>query len=127
MRWADLLGRADVIVYDALCTPSLLKLAPSGAEIIFGGKRAAAHAIPQEQLNQLLVDKAHEGKTVVRLKGGDPFVFGRGGEEAEEQVPPSREDLQRASLLRLSEQGASPLLWVLWQREAPERIPVRSA
>ena len=84
MRGAELLGRADVIVYDALCNPSLLKLAPSGAEIIFGGKRAAAHAIPQKQLNQLLVDKAHEGKTVVRLKGGDPFVFGRGGEEAEE-------------------------------------------
>jgi len=86
MRGAELLGRANVVVYDALCNPSLLKLAPSGAEIIFGGKRAAAHAIPQDQLNQLLVDKAREGKTVVRLKGGDPFVFGRGGEEAEELV-----------------------------------------
>ena len=86
MRGAELLGRANVVVYDALCNPSLLKLVSPEAEIIFGGKRAAAHAIPQDQLNQLLVDKAYEGKTVVRLKGGDPFVFGRGGEEAEELV-----------------------------------------
>ena len=84
IRGAELLGRADVIVYDALCNPALLKFAPSAAEIIFGGKRAAAHAIPQDQINKLLVEKAREGKTVVRLKGGDPFVFGRGGEEAEE-------------------------------------------
>nr|ADI22610.1 uroporphyrinogen-III methylase [uncultured verrucomicrobium HF0500_16O23] len=84
MRGAELLSRADVIVYDALCNPSLLKLAPSAAEVIFGGKRAADHTIPQDQLNQLLVDKAGDGKTVVRLKGGDPFVFGRGGEEAVE-------------------------------------------
>ncbi len=84
VRGAELLGRANVVVYDALCNPSLLKHVSSKAEIIFGGKRAAAHAIPQDQLNKLLVDKAREGKTVVRLKGGDPFVFGRGGEEAEE-------------------------------------------
>ena len=84
VRGAELLGRADIIVYDALCNPALLKFAPSAAEIIFGGKRAAAHAIPQDQINKLLVEKAREGKTVVRLKGGDPFVFGRGGEEAEE-------------------------------------------
>src|SRR5207253_2433950 len=54
------------------------------AEIIFGGKRARQHVIPQDQLNQLLLSKAREGKTVVRLKGGDPYVFGRGGEEAEQ-------------------------------------------
>ena len=63
IRGAELLGRADVIVYDALCNPALLKFAPSGAEIIFGGKRAAAHAIPQDQLNKLLVEKAREGGT----------------------------------------------------------------
>src|SRR5687768_7129826 len=84
MRGAELLGRADVVVYDALVNADLLRLAPRGAEIIYGGKRARDHAIPQEQLNQLLVTKAREGKTVVRLKGGDPYVFGRGGEEAEE-------------------------------------------
>jgi len=86
MRGAELLGRANVVVYDALCNPSLLKLVSPEAEIIFGGKRAGVHAIPQDQLNQLLVDKASDGKTVVRLKGGDPFVFGRGGEEAGELV-----------------------------------------
>ena len=86
MRGAELLGRADVVVYDALVNADLLRLAPQSAEIIYGGKRANAHAIPQEELNQLLVTKAREGKTVVRLKGGDPYIFGRGGEEAEELV-----------------------------------------
>ncbi|HKI72382.1 MAG TPA: uroporphyrinogen-III C-methyltransferase [Verrucomicrobiae bacterium] len=84
LRGAELLGRADVVVYDALVNPDLLRLAPRTAEIIFGGKRSKDHAIPQEELNQLLVAKANEGKTVVRLKGGDPYIFGRGGEEAEE-------------------------------------------
>jgi uroporphyrinogen III methyltransferase/synthase len=84
LRGAELLGRADVVVYDALVNSDLLRLAPKSAEIIYGGKRAKAHAIPQEELNQLLVSKAREGKTVVRLKGGDPYIFGRGGEEAEE-------------------------------------------
>lgn len=84
MRGAELIGRAQVLVYDALVNPDLLRLAPKDAEIIFGGKRAKDHAIPQEELNQLLVKKAKLGKTVVRLKGGDPYIFGRGGEEAEE-------------------------------------------
>jgi uroporphyrinogen III methyltransferase / synthase len=86
MRGAELLGRADVVVYDALVNPELLRLAPKSAEVIYGGKRAKDHAIPQEELNALLVAKAREGKTVVRLKGGDPYIFGRGGEEAEELV-----------------------------------------
>src|SRR5437899_8196934 len=81
LRGAELLGRADVVVYDALVNPDLLRLAPKSAEIIYGGKRAREQQpIPQEQLNQLLIAKAREGKTVVRLKGGDPYVFGRGGE-----------------------------------------------
>lgn len=84
MRGAELLGRADVVVYDALVNPELLRLAPKSAEVIYGGKRAKDHAIPQEELNALLVTKARAGKTVVRLKGGDPYIFGRGGEEAEE-------------------------------------------
>src|SRR6185369_7159361 len=84
MRGAELLGRADVVVYDALVNQDLLRLVPKSAEIIYGGKRAKDHAIPQEELNALLVAKATEGKTVVRLKGGDPYVFGRGGEEAEQ-------------------------------------------
>src|SRR5436309_14563525 len=84
LRGAQLLGRADVVVYDALVNPDLLRLAPKSVEIIYGGKRAKEHAIPQEDLNRLLIAKAREGKTVVRLKGGDPYIFGRGGEEAEE-------------------------------------------
>ncbi len=84
LRGAELLGRADVVVYDALVNTDLLRLAPKSAEVIYGGKRAKDHAIPQDELNQLLVKKAREGKCVVRLKGGDPYVFGRGGEEAEE-------------------------------------------
>src|SRR5205814_5217296 len=84
LRGAELLGRADVVVYDALVNPDLLRLAPKSAEIIFGGKRSKDHAIPQGELNRLLVARAEEGKTVVRLKGGDRYIFGRGGEEGEE-------------------------------------------
>src|SRR5262245_1769488 len=84
LRGAELLGRAEVVVYDALVNPELLRLAPGTAELIYGGKRAKDHAIPQDELNALLIAKAREGKTVVRLKGGDPYIFGRGGEEAEE-------------------------------------------
>lgn len=86
LRGAELLKRADVVVYDALVNKDLLRLAPKEAEIIYGGKRAKEHAIPQDQLNKLLVEKAKSGKIVVRLKGGDPYIFGRGGEEAEELV-----------------------------------------
>ena len=82
LRGAELLGRAEVVVYDALVNRDLLRLAPKGAEVIYAGKRAGDHAIPQDELNELLVAKAREGRTVVRLKGGDPYVFGRGGEEA---------------------------------------------
>src|SRR6059058_6078549 len=84
LRGAELLKRADVVVYDALVNAELLRLAPKSAEIIYGGKRAKGPVVPQENLNRLLISKAQAGKTVVRLKGGDPYVFGRGGEEAEE-------------------------------------------
>ena len=84
MRGADVIGRAEVLVYDALVNPDLLRLAPPEAEVIYGGKRSRDHAIPQGDLNQLLVEKAKTGRTVVRLKGGDPYLFGRGGEEVEE-------------------------------------------
>lgn len=84
MRGAELLQRADVVVYDSLVNLDLLRLAPRSAEVVFGGKRPKSRALPQEQLNALLVAKAREGKCVVRLKGGDPYLFGRGGEEAEE-------------------------------------------
>src|SRR6266545_1538200 len=82
VRGLRLLEQADVVVYDALSSPRLLAHAPK-AEHIYVGKRAAAHTLTQDQINQLLVDLGKQGKRVVRLKGGDPFVFGRGGEECE--------------------------------------------
>jgi len=82
VRGAQLLERADVVVYDYLSNPRLLGYCPR-AEIIYVGKKAAAHSMPQEQINALLVEKARAGLCVVRLKGGDPFVFGRGGEECQ--------------------------------------------
>jgi uroporphyrin-III C-methyltransferase len=72
---------ADVIVYDDLVGKGLLKYAKEDAELIYVGKRKGKHSHKQEEINKILVDKAKEGKIVVRLKGGDPFVFGRGGEE----------------------------------------------
>jgi uroporphyrinogen III methyltransferase / synthase len=80
LRGAELLRRADVIVYDLLVNPVLLRLARADAGIISRGKRTE---FSQEQINSLLIEKASEGKIVVRLKGGDPYIFGRGGEEAE--------------------------------------------
>src|SRR5439155_1242500 len=77
-----LLRRADVVVYDRLVDRRLLDEAPR-ARRVFAGKASGAHALPQEQINALLVRHARRGRRVVRLKGGDPFVFGRGGEEAE--------------------------------------------
>src|SRR2546430_14775064 len=82
VRGMKLLEQAQVVVYDALSDPRLLAHAPD-AELIYVGKRAAAHSMTQEQINALLVKLGQEGKRVVRLKGGDPFVFGRGGEECE--------------------------------------------
>ena len=79
---ADALVRADVVVYDRLADNSMLGLAPADAELIYVGKQAAVHAVPQWRINELLAEHALEGKCVVRLKGGDPFVFGRGAEEA---------------------------------------------
>ena len=75
---------ADVVVYDYLASPFLLDYANKDAEIIYVGKKGGDHTLTQDKINLLLVDKAKEGKNVARLKGGDPFVFGRGGEEAQE-------------------------------------------
>ena len=77
---------AEVLVYDNLVGPAIVDLAPAGCERIYAGKSAGQHTLPQESICQLLVEQAQQGKRVVRLKGGDPFVFGRGGEEMESLV-----------------------------------------
>ena len=81
LRAVRLLQRADVVVYDNLVSADVLDFLPAGAERIYAGKRRNEHTMRQEQINALLVKLAGEGKRVVRLKGGDPFIFGRGGEE----------------------------------------------
>ena len=78
--------RADIVLYDSLVSEDILDMCALTAEKIFVGKRRANHALPQEGINELLVKHALAGKTVVRLKGGDPFIFGRGGEELQEVV-----------------------------------------
>jgi uroporphyrinogen III methyltransferase/synthase len=82
VRGRSLLERATVVIYDALANPRLLKHAPQ-AQAIYVGKKAAAHSFTQERINDLLIEQARQGHRVVRLKGGDPYVFGRGGEECE--------------------------------------------
>src|SRR5664279_643587 len=88
LRGAELLRRADVVIYDALANPELLRLAPTTAEFISRGKNMA---MPQAEITALIIAKAKAGKTVVRLKGGDPYIFGRGAEEADalaaEKIP----------------------------------------
>lgn len=82
VRGAELLARADVIINDRLANPRLLKLASKDAEVVYVGKASRDHTVPQDQIIEVIIDFARQGRTVVRLKGGDPFVFGRGGEEA---------------------------------------------
>ncbi|MBM3859992.1 MAG: uroporphyrinogen-III C-methyltransferase [Verrucomicrobia bacterium] len=84
LRGLECIQRADVLVYDNLVNPLLLRYARPDAELIFAGKSAKKHTLKQDETNALLIAKAREGKIVTRLKGGDPFVFGRGGEEAQE-------------------------------------------
>jgi len=86
VRGKELVEQADVIVYDALVNPEMLAWTRVDAEIIFAGKRAGEKILSQDEINALLIEKSRLGKSVVRLKGGDPFVFGRGGEEAEALV-----------------------------------------
>ncbi|MFZ0726679.1 MAG: uroporphyrinogen-III C-methyltransferase [Desulfobacterales bacterium] len=83
VRGLDVIGRADVIIYDYLAAPALLRHARDTAELIYVGKKGGNHTLSQDKINDLIVEKARQGAKVARLKGGDPFIFGRGGEEAE--------------------------------------------
>jgi len=83
LKAVEVLREADVVVYDRLVSKEILEFAPEDAEKIYVGKSSEKNELSQEKINELLVNKALDGKKVVRLKGGDPFVFGRGGEEAE--------------------------------------------
>src|SRR4030081_1510994 len=78
-----LLALADSVLYDNLANEHLLDLAPKNCERIYVGKKKSVHAFPQEEICQMMIERARRGLTVVRLKGGDPFIFGRGGEEVE--------------------------------------------
>lgn len=91
LKGKEVLSRAEVVVYDALVGSGVLTMIPKDAELINVGKRSSNHLAPQETINRILVEEAKKGKRVVRLKGGDPFLFGRGGEEMEllklEKIP----------------------------------------
>ena len=89
MKAHRLITSADVVLYDRLVGAEIIALIPQDAEKMYVGKAKSMHSLPQEEINSLLAAKAKEGKMVVRLKGGDPFIFGRGGEELEELVQES--------------------------------------
>ncbi|HQQ88048.1 MAG TPA: uroporphyrinogen-III C-methyltransferase, partial [Smithellaceae bacterium] len=83
LKAVEALLAVDVVVYDNLVNEELLKFAPSQAKFIYAGKKGGDHTLSQDRINELLVKEARAGNTVARLKGGDPFIFGRGGEEAQ--------------------------------------------
>ncbi len=86
IKGKECLSQADIIIYDYLANPTFLEYAHDNAELIYVGKKGGCHTMRQEEINKLIVKKTQEGKIVVRLKGGDPYIFGRGGEEAQELV-----------------------------------------
>lgn len=134
VKGINALGEADVVLFDALVNPEILKYAPVQAKKIFVGKREGQHSFTQEQINTLLVDYAFTHGHVVRLKGGDPFVFGRGLEELEyaesfnietEIVPGISSSLGVPALQRIpvTHRGISESFWVITGRNSEGKIP----
>ena len=112
VKGREALLAAQVVVYDRLVSPAILALMPEEAEQINVGKEASRHPVPQDQINRILLEKALEGKNVVRLKGGDPFLFGRGGEELEllrEHGVPFEEVPGITSAIAVPAYGGSPV------------------
>jgi len=131
LKAKECIERADVLVYDALSSPAFVRWTKPKCELIYVGKRAADHAVEQKDTNEILVAKAKEGKVVVRLKGGDPLIFGRGGEEAGklaaagvrfEIVPgissaiagPAYAGIPCAELMKCGADGETPMSMVRW-------------
>jgi uroporphyrin-III C-methyltransferase len=106
VKAVELLKDADVVIYDRLVGESILDLASEKAEKIYVGKRTGNHEVPQDKITELIIEKAQQGGKVVRLKGGDPFVFGRGGEEAEALV---EKDLEFEVVPGVSSAVAAPM------------------
>jgi len=134
VKGINALGEADVVLYDALVNPEILKYAPHTAKKIFVGKRDGEHSFTQSQINTLLVDYALTHGHVVRLKGGDPFVFGRGLEELEyaesfnietELVPGISSSIGVPALQRIpvTHRGTSESFWVLTGRNSEGKVP----
>lgn len=136
LRGLRVLAAVDAVVYDALMDPDLLQMARADAEKIPAGKRSGHHSMPQAEINALLIALARQGKTVCRLKGGDPFVFGRGGEEAEalrdagifcEEIPgvTSAVAIPAAAGIPVTHRGASRSFHVITAHTAgtPDGLP----
>lgn len=135
VKGINALGEADVVLYDALVNTQLLKYAPIASKKIYVGKREGQHAFPQEQINTLLVDYAFTHGHVVRLKGGDSFVFGRGTEELEfvdrfnietAVVPGISSAIGVPALQRIpvTHRGTTESFWVLTGRNSEGKLPV---
>ncbi|HEU4718865.1 MAG TPA: uroporphyrinogen-III C-methyltransferase [Bacteroidia bacterium] len=134
IKGVNALGEADVVLYDALVNPEILKYAPADAKKVFVGKRSGNHSFTQEQINTLIVDYAFTHGHVVRLKGGDPFVFGRGTEELEyaetfnietDIVPGISSSTGVPALQRIpvTHRGTSESFWVITGRNSEGKVP----
>jgi len=135
LKGRSCIARSDVVIYDYLAAPELLAHAGPDAELIYVGKKGGDHTLPQAGINDLIVEKAGQGRIVARLKGGDPFIFGRGGEEVERLIEegmliadhPVRLVRQLETPLRRPCHGPIPPLPRRAKRRAVFRVTMRTA